>query len=203
MEKKNKLILAISAAPNHDSNSTLLLSSFCNGARSEGVEIKHMHLYDLHLPYFNYGNRKAEPPDDPDNQDVRQLKNLLLKADGLVIASPVWNFSAPAILKNFLDRISYFGRVYKDQFKVTKKPNFTQLHCYYIFTTGAPWYGWPFDAMAYYTTKLTMWYYGAKNHGLILQTNCGNGSRNVVKDRPRALEKAYKKGQKFARKYIK
>jgi multimeric flavodoxin WrbA len=197
-----KTLLAISAAPNEGSNSDTLLEEFSRGASDAGVKVIHVHLYDLHLPYFNYGNRKAEPPDDPQNKDVKLLQTLMMEASGIAIASPVWNFSIPAVLKNMLDRISFFARVTRTPYSMKKHGGLSHLHCYYIFTTGVPWYGWLFDSLAYYSTKITMWYFGAKNHGLLKAHNCGNGSKNVVRERPELMTKAYKKGFKFAKKYL-
>ncbi|MBI5411711.1 NAD(P)H-dependent oxidoreductase [Candidatus Peregrinibacteria bacterium] len=197
-----KTLLAISSAPNRDSNSTTLLEEFCRGAETAGVHVERVHLYDLHLPYFDYENRKAEPADNVANRDIKKMEEFLINSHGLVIAAPVWNFSVPAILKNFLDRISYIGRVFKHKKSMHKQPNLTQLHCYYIFTFGVPWYGWLFDSLAYYHTTLTLWYCGGKNHGLLKASDCGNGSTNVVKNRPKLLHKAYKKGRWFAQKYL-
>ena len=197
-----KTLLAISASPNQDSNSATLLEEFCRGARDAGAVIERVHLYDLHLPYFHYDNRKADPAEAIENRDIKKMESLLMSSRGLVIASPVWNFSVPAILKNFLDRISYIGRVFKKQGSMHKQPNLTHLHCYYIFTFGVPWYGWIFDSLAYYQTRLTFWYFGAHNHGLLKVGGCGNGSKNVVKNRPRLLVKTYKKGWRFAKRYL-
>ena len=136
------------------------------------------------------------------DQALMKIERLIMSAHGLVIASPVWNFSVPAILKNLLDRISYFGRVARHPYTMRKQPNFTHLNCFYIFTTGVPWYGWPFDSLAYYHTKITMWYFGAKNHGILKAHNCGNGSKNIVQSCPKILQKAYNKGVWFANKYL-
>lgn len=200
--KNMQTLLAISTSPKQDSNSTTLLMEFCRGAEAEGIKIEHIHLYDLHIPYFNYENRKADPAYLHANRDIKKLESLIMNSQALVIASPVWNFSVPAVLKNFMDRISYFARVFKKQGTMRKQPNLKHLHCYYIFTTGTPWYGWPFDSLAYYHTKITMWYFGAKNHGLLKAHACGNGSKNVVKTRPRLMKKAYNRGRRFARCYL-
>ncbi|QQR83697.1 NAD(P)H-dependent oxidoreductase [Candidatus Peregrinibacteria bacterium] len=199
---KTKTILALYCAPNKDSNSATLLDYFCEGAASKGVQISKLYLYDLHLPYFDYNNRLAEPADARENVDLRKIEALMMSSQALVIASPVWDFSVPAILKNFMDRISYFARVYKHQDSMRKQPNLDHLDCFYIFTTGAPWYGWLFDSLAYFHTKLTFWYFGSKNRGLLRAHGCGNGSTNVVKGRPALLAKARKKGERFASKYL-
>lgn len=198
-----KRLLAIYSAPNKDSNSATICDEFCKGVESIGIHVEKVYLYDLHLPYFNYKNRKADPPESQENRDIKKLEDLMLHSPAMVIATPVWNFSVPAKLKNVMDRISYFGRVFKHPYSMRKQPNLHHINCYYIMTTGAPWYGWLFDSLAYYHTKITFWYFGGKNRGLLKAHNCGNGSKNVVKDRPRLLLKAYKKGQRFAKKYIK
>lgn len=201
--KSKKQLLAIYCAPNKDSNSATLCDEFCKGVESAGIQVEKVYLYDLHLPYFNYKNRKADPPDSQENKDIKLMENLMMKSNGMVIAAPVWNFGVPAKLKNVMDRISYFGRVFKHEYSMKKQPNLHHINCYYIFTTGAPWYGWLFDSLAYYQTKITMWYFGGKNRGLLKAANCGNGSKNVVKERVRLLNQARRRGEKFAKRYLK
>jgi len=194
-----KVLLAISSAPNKDSNSAVLLEHFCEGAEFAGVRVERVFLYDLSLSYFNYGNRRAEPPDESGNKDVRTMEKLIMGADGLVIAAPVWNFSIPAVLKNLLDRMSYFALVYKKEGDVRKTGSLNHLNCFYIMTTGAQWFAWIVDRIAYLQLKRTMWYFGAKNRGLLKAHHCGNGSQNVVKDRPNLLKKAYREGVRFGK----
>jgi len=198
-----KQLVAIYCAPNRDSNSATLCDEFCRGVETAGIHVEKIYLYDMHLPYFNYKNRKADPPESRENKDIKLMEKMLLGSKGIVIATPVWNFSVPAKLKNMMDRISYFGRVFKHPYSMKKQPNLHHVNCFYIMTTGAPWYGWLFDSIAYFQTKLTMWYFGGRNRGLLKAHNCGNGSKNVVKKRRRLLQKSYKKGYKFAKKYLK
>ena len=52
------------------------------------------------LPLFNQDDEKNPPP------SVRELKEAVKAADGLLIATPEYNYSVPGVLKNALDWVS-------------------------------------------------------------------------------------------------
>ncbi|QSO49383.1 NADPH-dependent FMN reductase [Alicyclobacillus mengziensis] len=66
----------------------------------------HLDVTDISsLPYFNQDEENDAPT------VVRSFKQTILDADGLVIATPEYNWSIPGILKNALDWLSRGERV--------------------------------------------------------------------------------------------
>ncbi|MCW8093127.1 NADPH-dependent FMN reductase [Alteromonas sp. ASW11-130] len=69
------------------------------GAKEAGAEVNLISLADYPMPIFNQ--------DDETNNGIpekaQQFKELLIAADGFLIASPEYNSSYPALLKNAID----------------------------------------------------------------------------------------------------
>jgi len=112
----------------------------------------------------------------------------------IVITAPIWNFGVPAILKNFIDRASNFGRVWSEE-KGKKVSNWKNKKFYLFFTFGGPKISLVLNSVAIFQTVLSIKYYGAKKKVIKLMSNCGNGKRNLVNDREKELKKIAKKGQ--------
>lgn len=72
------------------------------GARAAGAEVTLIALRDYPLPLFDEDLESAEGM--PEN--ARKLKELFLAHDGLLIASPEYNSSTSAALKNAIDWVS-------------------------------------------------------------------------------------------------
>ena len=65
----------------------------------EGVTMEIVSIADL--PHYNQDEDTPAKPERP--QQVTAFRNKLAKADGLVIASPEYNYSIPGALKNAID----------------------------------------------------------------------------------------------------
>ncbi|MEV6072530.1 NADPH-dependent FMN reductase [Nocardia sp. NPDC052001] len=95
----NHKILAISGSLRADSHNTALLRAAQKF--STGLEVV---IYD--------GLREIQPYDqDLDNPanrpaQVNELRRLITEADGLLIATPEFNYSIPGVLKNAIDWVS-------------------------------------------------------------------------------------------------
>ena len=72
------------------------------GARAAGADVTLIALRDYPLPLFDEDLEAAEGM--PEN--ARKLKDLFLSHDGLLIASPEYNSSVSAALKNAIDWVS-------------------------------------------------------------------------------------------------
>ena len=72
------------------------------GAREAGAEVTVIALRDFPLPLFDQDLEAAAGM--PDN--ARRLKDLFLAHDGLIIASPEYNSTISAALKNAIDWVS-------------------------------------------------------------------------------------------------
>ncbi|MBI3843358.1 MAG: NAD(P)H-dependent oxidoreductase [Planctomycetes bacterium] len=92
-------ILAFAGSLRVESWNKKLLKIAVAGARAAGADVTVLDLRDLPLPIFDEDLEKAEglPP------NARKLKDLLLANRGLLIASPEYNSSISAALKNAID----------------------------------------------------------------------------------------------------
>ncbi|KAF3362817.1 putative protein YieF [Chlamydiales bacterium STE3] len=98
MEIKPK-ILAFAGSLRKDSFNKKLLKVAAKCAENAGAEITLIELNDYPLPLYNEDIEKAEGL--PKN--VQALKTLMRQSDGLIISTPEYNSSLPAVLKNVID----------------------------------------------------------------------------------------------------
>lgn len=88
-----------------------------------GGPAKTIHIYQSEQKYFNFQFRE-------------DWIELLLKAECIIIPVPMWNFTIPAALKDFIDKTTKKGRLWD----IDKDGNFTGLcsgkEAYIIMTSG-------------------------------------------------------------------
>lgn len=92
-------ILAFAGSTREKSYNKQLIKIAIAGARSAGAEVTLLDLRDLALPLFDEDleAREGLPPGG------KKLRELMLANDGLLISSPEYNSSLPAVLKNAID----------------------------------------------------------------------------------------------------
>jgi chromate reductase len=95
-------ILAFAGSLRRDSFNKKLVSIAAHGAREAGAEVMLIDLKDFPLPLFDQDLEAAQGPPEA----ATRLKKLFIDHDGLLIASPEYNSSFPAVLKNALDWVS-------------------------------------------------------------------------------------------------
>ena len=95
-------ILAFGGSLRRDSFNQKLAIGAAVGAREAGAEVTIIALRDYPLPVFDQDLEAA----DGMPAAAKQLKQLFLEHQGLIIASPEYNSSITAALKNALDWIS-------------------------------------------------------------------------------------------------
>jgi NAD(P)H-dependent FMN reductase len=95
-------ILAFAGSTRRDSFNKKLLVHGVKGAREAGAEVTVIDLKDFPLPLFDQ-DLEAERG-MPDHG--AKLKKLCIDHDGLLIASPEYNSSITAVLKNAIDWVS-------------------------------------------------------------------------------------------------
>ena len=95
-------ILAFGGSLRKDSYNQKLASIAAEGAREAGAEVTLIELRDFPMPLFDQ-DLEAEigKPDQ-----AKRLKELFLSQQGLIIASPEYNSSYSAALKNAIDWVS-------------------------------------------------------------------------------------------------
>jgi len=94
-------LLAFAGSLRAASYNRLLIRILAEAARKAGAEVSLIDLHDYPLPVYD-GDIEAAGMPDP----VRALQSQLAEHDGLLISSPEYNGSLPALVKNTLDWIS-------------------------------------------------------------------------------------------------
>lgn len=92
-------ILAFAGSTRQDSYNKKLVKIAVEGAKAAGAEVTYIDLRDLPMPLFDEDLEAQEGM--PVN--ARKFKELLLAHQGLLIASPEYNSSITAVLKNAID----------------------------------------------------------------------------------------------------
>lgn len=95
-------ILAFAGSTRRESFNNQLVRIAESGARDAGGSVTHIDLRDYRLPIFDQDEEAANGK--PDN--ARTLKQLVRDHEGLLIASPEYNSSVTAALKNTIDWVS-------------------------------------------------------------------------------------------------
>ncbi|MEP6342739.1 MAG: NADPH-dependent FMN reductase [Maricaulaceae bacterium] len=78
-----------------------LTSALCARVEAAGIEVRHLDLGAYDLPIF-HGDLESPA-------GLTQLKSDLLSCDGLIIVTPEYNGSLPALLKNAIDWVTTKG----------------------------------------------------------------------------------------------
>jgi len=95
-------ILAFAASLRKDSYNARLLSIAIDRAREAGATVDHAEFSEFDVPLYN-GDLNASIGMPPGAQEfIRRIE----AADGIMIASPEYNFSLPGTLKNLIDWVS-------------------------------------------------------------------------------------------------
>jgi NAD(P)H-dependent FMN reductase len=92
-------ILAFAASTRSQSFNKKLVRIAAEGARVAGAQVEVVDLRDFTMPIYD-GDLEAEQGIP---QGARALRNALLEHQGFLIASPEYNGSLPALLKNAID----------------------------------------------------------------------------------------------------
>lgn len=95
-------IVAFAGSLRKDSWNKSLVRIAASGAQAAGAEVTLLNLADFPLPIFN----QDEEQDHGLPSNARQLKDLLISHHGMLIASPEYNSSITAVLKNTIDWVS-------------------------------------------------------------------------------------------------
>jgi chromate reductase, NAD(P)H dehydrogenase (quinone) len=98
MRKKTK-ILAFTGSLRRDSYNKRIVQTAMLGAEKAGAEVTFIDLLDYPMPIYNPDSHKALGFD----QNALKFQGVLVKHDGFLIASPEYNGSLTAALKNAID----------------------------------------------------------------------------------------------------
>lgn len=190
-------IVVIVGGTNEPSNSNVMADAFIEGMqRIDGVTVRKFRLKDMRIEHFTL---QYYHPGFKSDDDFPQAEHALRDASAVVFSTPVWNFSVPAHLKNFIDRMGAFALDEATHSKGQLKRRPFAL----LYTGGAPMIAW--KALMYLTTlhmTEAIKYYG----GTVIYRHFepkslpGRGQFGLVVDkRPASLELMHQKGAAFAK----
>ena len=131
-------ILALSCSPSRGRNSDTMLDNFIFGMKEiSDIEVEKIYLEDIPIDNYKHENSKGTKEHEQKFKDLSE--KITKEISGLVIATPTYNFSVPAHLKNFIDRMRFFA------LDLTKKNKLGQpvgmlgnLKTYFLVSGGTP-----------------------------------------------------------------
>ncbi len=113
-------ILVIDGHPDAGSYCDALTRSYIEGARAGGHDVRSLRLRELEFDPILHGGFTAPQPLEPPLVAAREA---IRWCEHLVIVTPCWWWSVPALLKGFIDRVFLpgFGVDYLDHFPYIRK----------------------------------------------------------------------------------
>jgi multimeric flavodoxin WrbA len=103
------LIVGINGSPHKNGTTSMLLKRVLNSSKKSGAETLLIHLVDKNIkPCLGCYSKNSELCKYPCKQkdDMQEIHRLIIKADGIVFASPVYWFNMSGLMKNFVDRLT-------------------------------------------------------------------------------------------------
>jgi putative NADPH-quinone reductase len=196
-------IVALACSPSKGFNSDTMLDAFLSGmSEIKQVKVEKIYLNDLQIENYSFLNRLPDAVKEP---QFVALIDKIVKADGVVIATPCFNFSVPAALKNLLDRMSYKALNPKSLNWLSQpKGLLTNLHNFYLVSCGTPaWmvrvFLWPIFPVNW--LRVVFGYFGSKTWGGIY--GAGLNTNNLAKNNPKLMERCRKAGRGYAQRLVK
>ncbi len=131
-------IIALSCSPSRGRNSDTMLDNFILGMKDiPDIEVEKIYLDDVPIDTYTFENSKAPLPHEVKFMEL--ARKITDEATGLVIATPTYNFSVPAHLKNFIDRIRFFALDFTQKTKLGQpKGQLGHLKTYFLVSGGTP-----------------------------------------------------------------
>jgi putative NADPH-quinone reductase len=113
-----KKILVLDGHPSEFSYVACLADEYALNAEKGGFEVKTLNVRDLDFdPNLKWGYARKQELEP----DLKMSQELVLWCDHLVLFTPVWWFSIPALLKGFFDRAFLPGFAFKIDKSVGRK----------------------------------------------------------------------------------
>ena len=108
--KQGKSVLIISASPRSGGNTDMLCDEFMRGAVEAGAKVEKVFLDDYNIDFFREIDTYMQPDSVAKAQardEAKQVIDKMLRADVMVLASPVYYLNIDGQMKNLIDRTFY------------------------------------------------------------------------------------------------
>lgn len=96
------IILGINGSPNKNGICASLLKKALKSASDNGAKTKIYHLIDIEKNFYHSSYKKKI------ESDFKKLGVEILKANGIILATPVYWMNMSALMKNFFDKLTVF-----------------------------------------------------------------------------------------------
>lgn len=103
-------ILAISCSPRREGNTELLLAEALQGAQDEGAEVELYSVSGKTIEQCDGCGTCREAGECHIKDDMQELYQKMLEADGIIFGTPVYFYSMAAQAKTIIDRTIALGR---------------------------------------------------------------------------------------------
>ena len=103
-------VLGIMGSPRKDGNTEFLLARALEEAEKNGTQTHHVSLADRRIEPCNVCRACDKEPSCPKNDDMSDIYQELIKADGIIVSSPVYFGNVSGQLKSMMDRTLIFRR---------------------------------------------------------------------------------------------
>lgn len=100
----NKKVLILSASPRKHGNSDLLCDRFADGARESGNEVEKIFLDEKNIGFCHGCGACAVTKRCVIKDDMAEILDKMVKADVIVMATPVYFYAMNGKLKTLIDR---------------------------------------------------------------------------------------------------
>ncbi|MBI2024980.1 MAG: flavodoxin family protein [Candidatus Harrisonbacteria bacterium] len=121
MSIKKAHIIGINGSPHKNGLVAKLLMEVLEAARENGAETQLVHLYDLSIIHeqglYSEDPEKEVPANMPED-GITKIYPDLIRADGLVLATPVYWANMSGVMKDFIDHLTALEN---DNFKLEGK----------------------------------------------------------------------------------
>ena len=133
-----KKILILDGHPDSQSFCRAIADQYESGARAAGRTVTRLNIRDLQFdPINHFGYRQIQPLEP----DLLRAQEAIRQCEHLVLVSPVWWGSPPALLKGFFDRAltSGFSHRFNPEKKIPEKL-LGGRSATVLYTQGAKWW---------------------------------------------------------------
>src|SRR3989338_9796766 len=191
-------VLAISCSPSRKRNSDTMLDYFILGMKEvSGIEVEKIYLEDILINTYTYENREA--PTDNEREFKKLTQKITNEISGLIIATPTYNFSVPAHLKNFIDRLRWIALDMAHKNDIGQPVGKLQhLKCYFLVSGGTP--NWAermlFFGFPLFWLRAVFLFFGADVMGGLY-----SGDVRTFASK-RILKQCERRGERYARKLV-
>jgi len=189
-------ILALACSPSRGRNSDTMLNNFILGIKEvSGIEVEKIYLEDISIDFYTFENSTGAGSHEIKFKELTD--KITREASGLIIATPTYNFSVPAHLKNFIDRIRFIALDLKRRNRLGQPVGMLgHLKVYFLVSGGTP--NWAeclfFFAFPSFWLRGVFLYFSAKVMGAFYSGDIKTFENKKI------LEKCFKKGKLYAQK---